>query len=114
VETAEQGITTLVAKVAQVAGLTDEPARPDAGWAGNLAQLAAASSAACAGQVRADRTELDQAQDRQREPSGWRTGSAGALTRCEPGISSPWPPPVSRRSAVTWTPPSGPPRSPPP
>jgi exonuclease SbcC len=67
VETAEQGITTLVAKVAQVAGLTDEPARPDAGWAGNLAQLAAASSAACAGQVRADRTELDQAQDRQRD-----------------------------------------------
>ncbi|MGD0602099.1 MAG: SMC family ATPase [Streptosporangiaceae bacterium] len=67
VEAAEQGITTLVAKVAQVAGLTDEPARPDAAWAANLAQLAAASSAACADQVRAGRAELDQAQDRQRD-----------------------------------------------
>jgi exonuclease SbcC len=67
VETAEQGITTLVAKVTQVAGLADEPAGPDAAWAADLAQLAAASSAACAGQVRAYRTELDQAQDRQRD-----------------------------------------------
>jgi exonuclease SbcC len=67
VETAEQGITTLVAKVTQVAGLADEPAGLDAAWAADLAQLAAAEAVACASQVRAYRTELDQAQDRQRD-----------------------------------------------
>ena len=67
VETAEQGIASLVARVTQVASLADEPARPDAAWAADLAQLATASSAACADQVRAYRAELDQAQDRQRD-----------------------------------------------
>ncbi|MGD0065684.1 MAG: SMC family ATPase [Streptosporangiaceae bacterium] len=67
VEAAEQGIGSLVAVVTQVAGLDEEPARPDAAWAAEVAQLAVASAVACAGQVRAYRTELDQAQDRQRD-----------------------------------------------
>jgi DNA repair protein SbcC/Rad50 len=66
VEVAEQGIASLVAKVTQVVGGDDEPARPDAAWAAEHARLAVDEAAICAGQVGAYRRELDQAQDNQR------------------------------------------------
>ncbi len=63
VEQARQGIAELVARIAQVAspaGPSDD--LPDPAWAEELAATAAAQSAACAGQVRVHRAELDQAQ----------------------------------------------------
>ncbi len=90
VDEAEGSIRELVARVAQVAqvtgpegqpdpvpaprpgepGLPDhrcgEPSQPDPGWASQLAETAMADAAACADQVRAHRSALDQAQDRLR------------------------------------------------
>jgi exonuclease SbcC len=88
VDEAELAIKELVARVAQVAGppatgdgpaapsadpgqvpaaRPGEPALPDPAWAARLAQTAAAEAAEAAAQVRAHRTELDLAQDRQRD-----------------------------------------------
>jgi DNA repair protein SbcC/Rad50 len=82
VEEAEQAVKELAARVAQVAGasrvpaadLEDDPdaapgdadALPDPTWAPQLLETAAAAAAAGQAQVRARRTELDQAQERQR------------------------------------------------
>jgi DNA repair protein SbcC/Rad50 len=68
VEEAEGGIATLIARVAQAAGLEvtgDEPV--SARWAVQLAETAAAESAASASQVAGYRRDLDQALDLQRE-----------------------------------------------
>ena len=77
---AEVAIKELAARVAQVTGdsdpdalpadpdaaPSDADARPDPAWAPDLAEAAAAAAAASQDRVRAARTELDQAQDRQR------------------------------------------------
>jgi DNA repair protein SbcC/Rad50 len=73
VEEAEHAIRELAARVVQVAGpdsaasAGELDALPDPGWAPRLAAAAAAAAAAGQVQVRAYRTELDQAQDRQRD-----------------------------------------------
>src|SRR5207253_2353818 len=66
---AELGISELLARVAQVAGVPvpDDVAPPCAAWAAQLAQAAAAEAAASQGQVGAYRRDLDQALDRQRD-----------------------------------------------
>jgi DNA repair protein SbcC/Rad50 len=68
VEEAEGRIRALVARIAQAAG-TDVPgAEPGpAGWAGQLAEVAAVEAAASARQVAGYRRDLDQALDLQRE-----------------------------------------------
>jgi exonuclease SbcC len=80
VDEAQGAIRELVARVAQVAQVTEpvgqpdsvpaprcgEPSLPDPAWAARLAETAAAEADACATQVRARRTALDQAQERLR------------------------------------------------
>jgi len=76
VEEAESGIATLVARIAQAAGLEVPPAEPAgppgrplpaAAWAAQLAEAAAAESAASASQVAGCRRDLEQALDLQRD-----------------------------------------------
>jgi len=87
VEEAEGGIATLIARVAQAAGLDPAPpveagppadaaeavapaeaaGLPDASWAVQLAEAASTESAASASQVTSYRRELDQALDLQRQ-----------------------------------------------
>jgi exonuclease SbcC len=81
VRDAELGISELLARVAQAAGLPgpgDDPpdasaqippvqTPPDAQWAARLAQAATAEAAACRDQVAAYRQDLDRTLDRQRE-----------------------------------------------
>jgi exonuclease SbcC len=77
IEQARQGIAELVARITQAASLpgADDPAPPGSAedglpspaWATGLAEAAAARAKTCAGQVRAHRAELDQAQARQRD-----------------------------------------------
>jgi DNA repair protein SbcC/Rad50 len=73
VEEARQAVKELAARVAQVGDATppdedlDSGALPDPGWAPRLAEMAASAAAASQALVRACRTELDQAQDRQRD-----------------------------------------------
>ena len=77
---AEIAISGLLARVAQAAGIpvpgeeapdapapTSAQALPDAQWAAQLAQAAAAEAVACQGQVAAHRPDLDRTLDRQRE-----------------------------------------------
>ncbi len=81
VRDAELGISELLARLAQAAGLPgpgDDPpdasaqippvqTPPDAQWAARLAQAATAEAAACRDQVAAYRQDLDRTLDRQRE-----------------------------------------------
>jgi DNA repair protein SbcC/Rad50 len=76
VDEAESGIATLIARVAQAAGVEAPPAEPvgppdrplpSAAWAVQLAQVAAAEAAASASQVTGYRRDLDQALGQQRE-----------------------------------------------
>jgi DNA repair protein SbcC/Rad50 len=75
VEEAEQAVKELAARVAQVVGPVaaapvtpaDPDALPDPAWAPSLAQIAAAEATDGQAEVQARRTELDQAQDRQRD-----------------------------------------------
>ena len=75
VRDAEAGISGLLARVAQAAGVpvpsddpepSDDP-QPPAGWAAQLAEVAATAAAAGQAQVAGHRQELDQALDLQRD-----------------------------------------------
>ena len=69
IKEAELGISELLARVAQVAGVPvpDDVAQPAAAWAAQLTQAAAAEAAASQAQAAACRRDLDQALDGQRD-----------------------------------------------
>ncbi len=69
IKEAELGISELLARAAQVAGVPvpDDVAQPAAAWAAQLTQAAAAEAAASQAQAAACRRDLDQALDGQRD-----------------------------------------------
>jgi exonuclease SbcC len=72
VREAESGISELLARVAQVAGVSGPDETPDgqSRWAAQLAETAAAAAVASQGLVTAHRQDLEQALDRQRAAAG--------------------------------------------
>src|SRR5689334_936432 len=69
VEEGRQAIAGLIARITQAAACDDlfEDEVPPLPWAAGLAEAAAARAGTCAGQVRAHRAELDEAQGRLRD-----------------------------------------------